>query len=92
MADTGKFVLGREKGRDLGQESQYWLRDRLQSPAGELGMALGEGCLERGHKATCPPCVLPRVLSPEPARLPCAPGTPPRAGAQLAAPLGTGCP
>lgn len=54
------------KGHDLGQESQYWLRDRLQSPAGELGMALGRGCLGRGHRAMCSPCVLSWVLSPEP--------------------------
>lgn len=68
MTATGKFVLGREKGHDLGQESQYWLQDRLQSPAGELGTALGGGCLGRGHRVTRSPCVLPRVLSPEPAR------------------------
>lgn len=61
-------VWGREQSRGLGQENQYWLQDRLQSPAGELGMALGGGCLGRGHRAECSGCVLPRVLSPEPAR------------------------
>lgn len=68
MAATGKFVLGREKSCDLGQESQYWLRDRLQSPAEALGMALGRGCLGRGHRAVCSPCVLAQLLSPEPAQ------------------------
>lgn len=31
-------------------------------------MALGGGCLGRGHRAVCSPCALPRVLSLEPAR------------------------
>lgn len=68
LAAAGKFVLGKGKSRDLGQENQHWLQDRLQSPGWGDGHGSGRGLPGKRDRAVCFACVLPRVLSPEPAQ------------------------